>query len=220
MLSTRGGLYGITSVAIATSSEQILSAVEPALSAGLSVLQYRDKSNDADAKWTHARALQQLCRGYGVPLIINDDVELALAVGAAGVHLGAGDGSIAQARARLGARAAIGATCGDSLERAEQAVAAGASYLAFGAFFRSRTKPEAQPAPLSLLAAAQARFPAVPLCAIGGITPERGPGLIAAGAHYIAAVDAIFGAPDAAVAVRAFLRAGVPSLALDAHGVG
>lgn len=212
MLSLRGGLYGVTSPAMAASPQAMLAAVEPALAAGLSLLQYRDKSPDHTAKQAIAMALQTLCAHYRVPLIINDDVDLAISVRAAGVHLGASDGSLAAARARLGVGAIIGATCGDSLQRAEQAVVAGASYLAFGAFFSSRTKPEARPAPVELLAAARARYPGVPLCAIGGITPERAPGLIAAGAHYLAAVDAIFGTPDTADAVQRFLRAGLPAL--------
>lgn len=215
MTSLRGGLYGVTSAAMAATPQAMLAAAEPALAAGLSLLQYRDKSSDHAAKHAIALALQRLCAYHRVPLIINDDVDLAISVGAAGVHLGASDGSVAVARARLGAGAVIGATCGASLQRAEQAAAAGASYLAFGAFYASQTKPEAHPSPLELLGAARARFPAMPLCAIGGITPARAPGLIAAGAHYLAAVDAIFGAPDTAEAVRGFLRAGVPTRVCD-----
>jgi thiamine-phosphate pyrophosphorylase len=127
-----------------------------ALEGGARVLQYRDKTRDASRRLDEARALQSLCARFAVPLIVNDDVELAAAIGAAGVHLGEDDDDLAPARARLGAQAIIGVSCYDSLERARHFAAAGADYLAFGAFFPSPTKPHARRASLDLLRDARA----------------------------------------------------------------
>ncbi len=140
-----------------------------------------------------ARALNLLCQQYQVPLLINDDIELALACGAAGVHLGQSDGSHAAARAQLGADAIIGITCHDSLELAAQAQHDGADYLAFGAFFPSQTKPSARPASMEILAQARSRF-ALPIVAIGGISVDNAGQLIEAGADMTAVVHALFAA--------------------------
>jgi thiamine-phosphate pyrophosphorylase len=121
------------------------------------------------------------------------------------VHLGAGDGSIAAARARLGAQALIGATCGNSLDRARAAVAAGAHYVAFGRFFASNTKPDAPPAELATLRAARREL-GTTICAIGGITADHAPQVITAGADLVAAVDGVFGADDVEAAARAYAR--------------
>ena len=136
----------------------------------------------------------QLCAKFNVPLIINDDVQLAVASGAAGVHLGGDDGEIAEARAVLGTTAIIGISCYDSLQRACDAADAGADYLAFGAFFPSRIKPHRRKPSLAVLQEAKAF--GLPLVAIGGITPDNGGSLIEAGADYLAAISAVFGATD------------------------
>ncbi|MGH8444111.1 MAG: thiamine phosphate synthase, partial [Solimonas sp.] len=125
------------------------------------------------------------------------------------VHLGASDGSVAEARARLGPAAIVGATCGNSLERARAAAAAGADYVAFGRFFASKTKPDAPPAELATLTAARRELP-LAICAIGGITPGNAAAVLAAGADLLAAVDGVFGAADVAAAARAYVSA-VPS---------
>jgi thiamine-phosphate pyrophosphorylase len=126
------------------------------------------------------------------------------AVGADGVHLGAADASPRVARARLPG-ALIGVSCGNQLERARTAQADGASYVAFGRFFASRTKPEAPPAELSLLRAARGQLQ-VPVCAIGGLTPDNAAEVIAAGADMVAAVEGVFGAAEPGAAARAFAR--------------
>ena len=149
-----------------------------------------------------ARVLAELCRSRDVLYIVNDDVELAAEVGAAGVHLGEHDGEVAVARARLGANGIIGVSCYDSLERARELVAAGADYLAFGAFFPSPTKPHARRASPELLRAARAF--SVPLVAIGGITPDNAAPVIAAGADFVAAISGVFGAADPAAAARRY----------------
>jgi len=194
------GLYAIT--------PEDLSRVAPAISSGaLCALQYRSKSADAARRRTEAQALAQLCRRHGVPLIINDDLELALEVGAEGLHLGIEDGDLAAARARLPGRI-LGASCYDRLELARRAVAAGADYVAFGSAFVSPTKPGAVRAPLALFG----HDLGVPKVAIGGITAENAPQLLAAGADAVAVLSDLFDAPDVAARAREYAK-------VFAHGI-
>jgi len=146
--------------------------------------------------------LLALCRRFGVPLIINDDVELAAIIRADGVHLGEHDGDIDAARTRLGATAVIGVSCYDSLDRARQLAAAGADYLAFGAYFPSPTKPLARHARTDLLR--DARALGLPLVAIGGITPDNAQPLIEAGADFVAAISGVFATADPRAAARRY----------------
>jgi thiamine-phosphate pyrophosphorylase len=194
------GLYAITDGPRA----DLIAAAGAALRGGAAVLQYRDKTADAARRVAEARALLDLCRRHGVPLIVNDDIELAATVGAGGVHLGEGDVSVAQARARLGAEAIIGVSCYASIERGRAAAAAGASYLAFGAFFPSPTKPHAARANIQLLH--DARPLGQPLVAIGGITPGNARELIDAGADFVAAISGVFGDVDPAAAAREYTK--------------
>lgn len=151
-------------------------------------MQYRDKStNDKQAI---AKELLKLCHAYNVPLIINDNVELADKIGAAGVHLGENDGSISQARARLGEKSIIGVSCYNSLERAIEAEKEGATYVAFGRFFSSTSKPLAAPAQIGTLTAAK-KILTVPIVAIGGILPENGASVLSAGADLLAVIGGL-----------------------------
>lgn len=193
------GLYALTDSALLPDDDLLLTRVEAALRGGLALLQYRDKSHDAARRLRQAGALAALCRDYATPLIINDDVALAARLGV-GVHLGREDGSIRHARERLGREAIIGATCHDRLDFAAQASREGASYLAFGRFFSSRTKPQAPPAELTLLRDA-ARF-GLPRVAIGGIDASNAGRAAAAGAELIAVVHAVFGAENPRAAVE------------------
>jgi thiamine-phosphate pyrophosphorylase len=195
---SRGGLYAITD----GPRPDLVSAVDAALRGGARLLQYRDKTDDAARSYAEASALRDLCARFDVPLIVNDDIELAQAVGADGVHLGEHDGDVAVARARLGAGAIIGVSCYDSLARAREAAAAGADYLAFGAFYPSSTKPNARRATLELLR--DAKPLGLPRVAIGGITPDNAAPLIDAGAQFIAAISGVFGASDIAGASRMY----------------
>jgi len=204
------GLYAITSAELCAEPQRLLAGVAAALQGGASVIQYRDKHTTSTAQRDrNASALLRLCREAQARLIINDDIELAARIGADGVHLGASDPPLALARARLGAAAIIGASCGPSLQRGIDAVANGASYLAFGRFFASNTKPDAPQAALELLTQARAQFGdlGIPICAIGGVTPATAVGLIAAGADLVAAVEGVFGDPRPgaiAAAARAY----------------
>jgi thiamine-phosphate pyrophosphorylase len=193
-----GGLYAITN----GPRVDLLAACEAALRGGAAVVQYRDKSSHTARRSGEASALAELCARYRIPLIINDDIELAAAVGASGVHLGEQDLDLVAARARLGTRAIIGASCYASLERARQMARAGADYLAFGAFFSSPTKPQAQRAEPDLLTAAKAL--GKPLVAIGGITSDNARSLIEAGADFVAVVSGVFAADDPETAARRY----------------
>ena len=193
------GLYAITDSQLLADG-RLLPYVEAALKGGAKLLQYRDKSDDAARRLRQAEALRDLCLRHGAQLIVNDDLELAARLGV-GLHLGQEDGSLSAARALLGHKAIIGATCHASLELAEQARSEGASYLAFGRFFTSNTKPGAPAAPLELLEQARTRF-RLPLVAIGGVALDNAPQLLARGASMVAVVHALFAAPNAAEVER------------------
>ncbi len=177
------GLYAVTP------EGADLAKLRAALEGGLALVQYRSKKRDV----ARAAGAVKLCREFGVPLIVNDDVELALEVEADGAHLGREDGDLAAARKRLGKRL-LGASCYDQLALAREAVAAGADYVAFGSVFASPTKPSAVRAPLALFQQASALK--VPLAAIGGITVENAPQLVRAGASLLAVISDLFDAPD------------------------
>ncbi len=190
------GVYAITD----GPRDDLLDAVRAALAGGARVMQYRDKTGDQVRRLAEASALAQICREFGVPMIVNDDIELAAAAGASGVHLGLEDGDLAVARARLGASAIIGVTCHSSFARARQLAAAGADYLAFGAFYPSPSKPGAPRADLDILRRARALDRR--LVAIGGISADNAPPLIAAGADFLAVISSVFGARDIEAATR------------------
>ena len=196
------GLYLITPDEPDTA--RLLERTAPLLGAGVTWLQYRNKSVGDALRQQQALALQELCAAAKVPLIINDDVGLANSVGAAGVHLGEDDADIAAARALLGARAISGSSCYDRLELAGAAVAAGADYVAFGAFFPTRSKTGTRRATVDLLA--QAASLGVPRVAIGGITPDNARPLIEAGADLVAVISGVYDAPDPAAAARAYCQ--------------
>jgi thiamine-phosphate pyrophosphorylase len=193
-MSILGGLYAITDSALLAEG-RLLPYVEAALQGGARLVQYRDKSHDASRRQDEAAALAELCRQHGAQLIINDDLALARQLGV-GLHLGQEDGSLAQARAELGPDAVLGGTCHASLELAEAAAQAGVSYLAFGRFFASSTKPDAPPAPLELLDRARRRFNR-PVCAIGGVTLDNAPYLLDHGVDLLAVVHSLFSAASA-----------------------
>lgn len=188
------GIYAITDDALLP-AEQLLHKVELALQAGIALLQYRSKTVSREHKQSIASELARLCASYQVPLLINDDPQLALESAAQGVHLGQSDGDIKAARKLLGTDAIIGVTCHASLEKAQIAEAAGADYVAFGRFFPSSTKPDASPAELALLGEAKQKL-TLPIVAIGGINPENGASAIAAGADMLAVIHSLFGESD------------------------
>ena len=181
---------------------QLFARTRPLL-AFASCLQLRNKAMDADALRVAGIALRSACKDAGVTLLINDDAALAAELGADGVHLGEHDGDIASARRLLRDDAIIGASCYDDIERARRLAAEGASYLAFGAFFPSPTKPNARRASLQLLR--DSAHLGLPRVAIGGITPDNAPSLVDAGADLVAVISGVFDAPDPVAAARAYL---------------
>ena len=193
------GVYAITD----GPRQMLIDNVEQALAGGIAMLQYRDKTNDHARRRAEASALLDACHRRDVPLLINDDVDLAVEIRADGVHLGEDDDAIADARAKLGSDAIIGVSCYDSIDRARDCAANGADYLAFGSFFASPTKPNARRATPALLAAA--RTLQLPLVAIGGITPDNAPALLNAGAEFIAVVTGIFSAGDIKQAAQRYV---------------
>lgn len=195
------GLYAVTPDE--ADSARLMALVLSALAGGTRIVQYRNKSTDAALRREQATALCALCREHGAALIINDDLELAMAVDADGLHLGGEDGSLAAARARLGPDKLLGASCYSRIDNARRAIAEGADHIAFGSFFVSTVKPGAVRSSPSLLAEAKLKFN-VPVVAIGGITLENAPQLIAAGADSVAVISALFGAPDVMRAAREF----------------
>lgn len=198
------GLYAIADTQYLDDA-QLLQAAGAAIAGGARVIQYRDKTQAAEKRMQQAKGLAALCRHHGVLLIINDDVTLAKETQADGVHLGREDAAIAQARKQLGSQAIIGVSCYNELARAEKAAAQGADYIAFGRFFPSRTKPQAVPASLDLLHEAKKKLH-IPVVAIGGITPENGASLIAAGADALAVIEGVFGQPDVRAAAERYAR--------------
>ena len=167
------------------------------------MIQYREKHLPREERGREARALAMLCHERDVPLIINDDIELAAVCGAAGVHLGQDDAPVSRARRRLGQRAIIGVSCYNRMERARTAAGTDASYVAFGRFFPSKTKPGALQAQPALLKQARREI-SLPIVAIGGITPANGAELVHAGADLLAVIHGVFGQTDIRAAARRY----------------
>ncbi len=182
------GLYAITPDYEDT--DGLLARLGPVLAASPALLQYRNKLADDSLRREQAEAVLRLCRAAGVPLIINDDVELAMRIDADGVHIGGSDGETQSVRNKLGRSSLLGVSCYADIDRARAAREAGADYLAFGAVWPSSTKPDAVRAPLSLFA--EAGSLGLPLVAIGGITLDNTPALIAAGADMVAVISDVF----------------------------
>lgn len=185
------GLYLITND---DPLELLLAKLEGAMAnGGIAVLQYRRKKVAKADQIYEVEYMKALCAEYGVPFIINDDLEMAVKYGL-GVHLGQGDGSIVDAVAQLPTGVLIGRSCNNSIELAEQAIADGANYVAFGAIFATDTKPEAGNIGLETLKQACEKLN-VPICAIGGLTVENAKTVIESGADYCAVISDILGRP-------------------------
>ena len=195
------GLYAIADTA--TIDDSVLyEKVRLVLAGGCRVLQYRDKRSDKEKRLIQARELRILCSNAGAVFIVNDDAELAMQVNAEGVHCGRDDAAVSEIR-NLYPSLMIGATCYNSLQRAEKAVNDGADYLAFGRFYPSTTKPLATPANIETLQQARQRFD-LPIVVIGGIMVDNAAILISSGASAIAAINSVFSAPDPLLISREF----------------
>lgn len=190
------GLYAIT---LDDALLPRLSAlVNAALKGGVPFVQYRNKTASRPLRRAQAAELLRICRAAGAKLIINDDIWLAVEIGADGAHIGRDDapgGSLTAARNALGPQRILGVSCYNDLTHATEAAAAGADYLAFGSVFASHTKPNAAHAPLELLTEAKQRFK-LPIVAIGGITLDNAPAVLAAGADMLAVASNLFDVMD------------------------
>ncbi|BAU50400.1 thiamine-phosphate pyrophosphorylase [Sulfurifustis variabilis] len=198
------GLYAIADTDV-ISVQRLTEAVAQAIAGGARLVQYRNKTGPADERERLAQSLATVCRQHDVLYVVNDDADLAAAVGADGVHVGRDDAPIAKVRERLGPRRLVGVSCYNDLGLAVQAEAAGADYVAFGSFFPSPTKPQAVRADIDLLRRARSRL-RVPVVAIGGITPENGARLVAAGADALAVITGVFAQSDIEAAARRYAQ--------------
>ncbi len=196
------GLYAVTPDTGDTAA--LVAKCAAALDGGARAIQVRNKAAGPALRREQARAIVALCRARGALAIVNDDPALASEVDADGVHVGEDDGAIPDARAAVGASRLVGASCYDSLARAEGAVAAGADHVAFGSFFASGTKPGARRAPLDLVP--RARSLGVPVVAIGGIDERNAASLAEAGVDAIAVISALFAHDDPRDVARAARR--------------
>ena len=204
------GIYAIAN--IRSSSDNIDEQVKQALLGGACIIQYRDKLSVDDTRLKLAQRLRSLTSEFNALLIINDDVDLALKVDADGVHLGQqdliknnNDSAIRLVRQRLGADKIIGITCHADIELAKIAEQQSADYVAFGRFFASQTKPEASPAPLDILLKAKQTL-TIPVCAIGGVTPDNGQQLIDQGADMLAVIHGIFSQDNITAATKCYVQ--------------
>lgn len=190
------GLYGVTPEWDDT--QKLLAAITEAAQGGMKALQWRRKTTTPDAGLAQARQVVQACRQLNVVSIINDDWQLAVLLDADGVHLGREDGSLAQARQALGPEKIIGCSCYDQPALARQALAAQVDYIAFGAMYPSRVKPDAVRATLEhieqgrMLAEGTGQRPRPAVVAIGGITAQNAGPLVHAGADSIALISGLF----------------------------
>lgn len=183
------GIYAITPDLIDTTNLVMLT--QQVLISGVQLIQYRNKIADNALKLEQAALLSTLCYEFNTPLIINDDLDLAIKVGADGVHLGAEDITVVEARRRLGPGKIIGASCYNKLRYAIEAENYGADYVAFGSFYISSTKPGAVSAPINLLRKAK-QYLQIPVVAIGGIDSENIIELAYKGADAVAVSSSIF----------------------------
>lgn len=186
-------LYAVTDRAW-TGRQSLYEQVEAALKGGVTCIQLREKNLPEEEFIKEAVQIKELCHRYGVPLIINDNLQVALESGADGVHVGIEDCPVREIRAKAGADFIIGATA-KTIEQAKNAEAAGANYLGVGAVFPSPTKTNAIRITNTQLQEICASV-SIPAVAIGGITAENVAELADGGMQGVAVVSAIFGAED------------------------
>jgi len=188
------GLYAITDEQL-IAEKHFSKTIELVLQGGARIIQYRDKSSNQQKRFQQASLVSSFCKQYQAISIINDDIELAKAVNADGVHLGKDDDSISSAKQILGEQAIIGMSCYNDISLAIAAEKNKVDYVAFGAMFSSQTKPDAANANLDIISDAK-RLLSIPVCAIGGITDKNIQQLIQNGADMAAVISSLFSADD------------------------
>jgi len=188
-------------------TDKLLAASEAALRGGAAVLQYRHKTADEALRREQAGQLLALCRRHGRPFIINDYPELCVELDADGVHVGGTDAAVAAVRKQVGPDRIVGASCYGSLELAQAAQAAGASYVAFGGFYPSRIKKYEVTTPADIVSRARTDAGVtLPSVVIGGMTYGNAQPLVAAGADMVAVISSVYFADDPEGAAREFTR--------------
>ena len=185
-------------------TEALIKTTEIALTVGVDLLQYRHKTASGELRLEQASALLKICRQHNVPFIVNDHIDLCIALDGDGIHVGGTDASVAVVRTLIGKDKILGASCYGDFALAEQAQIAGASYVAFGGFYPSRVKKYEVSTPASIVSKAKSEL-TVPVCVIGGMTPENAKPLVKEGADMVAAISSVYSAADIATAVREFV---------------
>lgn len=180
--------------------QSLYEQVEDALKGGVTCVQLREKTLDEADFLKEAREIRQLCKRYGVPFLINDNLEVAIACGADGVHVGQDDLPVTEVRRRVGDGMIVGVSA-HNVEEAKRAVAGGADYLGAGAVFGTTTKSNVTPLSHATLREI-CEAVEIPVVAIGGITKDNVLQLRGAGVRGVAVVSAIFAAQDIQAACR------------------
>ena len=184
-------------------TDALIKATEIALSVGVGLLQYRHKTANGELRLKQASALLKLCRQHNVPFIVNDHIDLCIDLDADGIHVGGTDASVAVVRTLIGKDKILGASCYGDFALAEQAQIAGANYVAFGGFYPSRVKKYEVSTPASIVSKAKSQL-TLPVCVIGGMTPDNAKPLVKEGADMVAAISSVYSADDIAIAVKEF----------------
>jgi thiamine-phosphate pyrophosphorylase len=182
-------------------TQKLLAVTEQALKGGVALLQYRHKTASETLRREQAGALQTLCRKYKTPFVINDHIDLCMAIDADGIHVGGTDKAVAEVRAMIGADKILGASCYGDLALAQAAEKAGASYVAFGGFYPSKVKKYPVTTPPTILSdwKAQGKLPSV---VIGGMTRDNSVPLVKNGADMVAVISSVYLADDAQKAAQ------------------
>lgn len=186
-------------------TRKLLEVTEKALRGGAALVQYRHKTADAELRQEQAECLLDLCHSYQRPLIINDYVDLCIAIDADGVHVGGTDAAVAKVRAALGPTKIVGASCYGDMQLARAAHQAGASYVAFGGFYPSRVKKYPVTTSPDIIAEAKRDIP-LPSVVIGGMTHENAAPLVVRGADMVAAISSVYLDADPKSAAMAFVQ--------------
>ena len=186
-------------------TDRLIAITEQALEVGAAIVQYRHKTATATLRNEQASALLALCRRHAVPLIINDHLSLCEQLDADGLHVGGTDQPVADMRARLGTGKILGASCYGDLQLAHDAANAGASYVAFGGFYPSRVKKYEVTTPVDIVSRAKHEL-GLPVCVIGGMTPENSGPLVNEGADMVAAISSVYQSDAPAEATAAFVQ--------------
>lgn len=185
-------------------TDKLCWATEEAIKGGAAIVQYRHKTASPELRSEQAAALLKICRTHGRPFIINDHLDLCLALDADGLHVGGTDAPVACIREALGSEKIVGASCYGDLDLARRSHVEGASYVAYGGFYPSRIKKYPVTTPVLIVAQSKAEIP-LPVCVIGGMTVENSAPLVESGADMVAVISSVYFAEDPSDAATRFL---------------